>query len=272
MSNEKISFNIDEAVDFYFNKKLSAKEIANIYGFKTHKSILDKLKSAGYKLRSKQNQNTVSEEFKISNPFDAIDSDIKGYLLGLFLGDSLPSDDFGYICFDLELADYVKRFLGIEYVIKDSSLFVNPSNKRNLKSKCYYFKIDNIDNFNICRFKSQYNWLEFNCDLSFNEMAYLSQIMRGIFDSSGTFGFPSNNAGSIFFKISSKNKEYIDWCFLSLNILGMRNICRNINANGEFEIYSAQRSNIEILVNSIYSSKIGCNFKKEKILKVYINR
>ena len=31
MNNEKISFNIDEAVDFYFNKKLSAKEIANIY-------------------------------------------------------------------------------------------------------------------------------------------------------------------------------------------------------------------------------------------------
>lgn len=26
MNNEKISFNIDEAVDFYFNKKLSAKE------------------------------------------------------------------------------------------------------------------------------------------------------------------------------------------------------------------------------------------------------
>ena len=43
-----------------------------------------------------------------------------------------------------------------------------------------------------------------------------------------------------------------------LSVLGMRNICRNINSSMEYELYSAQKYNIEILMNAIYQGNIEC--------------
>ena len=84
MSNEKITFNLAEAEYLYFEKKWSAQKIADLYGFKTYKSVLDKLKSAGHIVRSGQNQNTVSKSLIIDSIFKDIDSDVKAYILGLF--------------------------------------------------------------------------------------------------------------------------------------------------------------------------------------------
>ena len=49
----------------------------------------------------------------------------------------------------------------------------------------------------------------------------------------------------------------------------MRNLCENVNIAGEYEIYSAQNYNIEILLNSVYQSDFGCKFKKNRLLNVY---
>ena len=205
MNNEKITFNLAEAEYLYFEKKWSAKKIASLYGFKTHKSVLDKLKAAGHKLRSGQNQNTVSKTSRVDRIFQNIDSDIKGYTLGLFLGDSLIVDnEIRYVCFDEEISNYISEIIGAnfsEFKTRDiATLIVKPG----MKESGYVSNLD-LDSIGYNnRFVPQYTWSDFNCELSNQELVHLSSIMRGILDSSGTFGFPSNNDGSIFFMIRSK--------------------------------------------------------------------
>lgn len=270
MSNEKITFNLAEAEYLYFEKKWSAQKIANLYGFKTYKSVLDKLKAAGHIVRSGQNQNTVSKTSKIDYIFQNIDSDIKGYTLGLFLGDSLIVDKgIKYICFDKEISGYISEIIGTNFSEFKTKDIIHLAIKPGMKENCYVSDINLNDIGYNNRFIPQYTFTNFNCNLNNSELIYLSCILRGIFDSSGTFGFPSNSDGSIFFMIRSKNLKYIEWCEWALSVLGMRNICRNINSLGEYELYSAQKYNIDILMNSIYQGNIGCKFKKERLLNVY---
>lgn len=270
MSNEKITFNLAEAEYLYFEKKWSAQKIADLYGFKTYKSVLDKLKAAGHIVRSGQNQNTVSKSLSIDSIFKDIDSDVKAYILGLFLGDSALEDNFiRYICFDNEIYEYISTYINCDFKKVKSLDLHNLSRKPGIKEFAYISEIKYEDVYFNDRFIPQYSWKNFKCNLSFPEMKYVSSIMRGIFDSSGTFGFPSNKSGSIYFRIQSSNRLFIYWCKFMLEVLGMRNLCENVNIAGEYEIYSAQNYNIEILLNSIYQSDFGCKFKKDRLLNVY---
>lgn len=273
MNNEKRTFNLKEAEYLYFEKNWSAKKIADLYGFKTHKSILDKLKAAGHVLRKGQNQSTVSQSLAIDSIFETIDSDIKAYILGLFLGDSiLHENHLEYVCFDKELRDYVSKYIGCSFESAETKDLWALKHRQGMKEFAYMAKVEHS---HICfnnRFVPQYAWVDFRCNLSFCEMKYVSSILRGIFDSSGTFGFPSNSNGSIYFRIQSNNRAFIAWCKFMLEVLGMRNLCENINVAGEYEIYSAQKYNIEILLNSIYQGDFGCKFKKDRLINVYNNR
>lgn len=273
MNNEKKTFNLKEAEYLYFEKNWSAKKIANLYGFKTHKSILDKLKAAGHTPRKGQNQSTVSQNLIIDSIFKTIDSDIKGYILGLFLCDSILHKDYlEYICFDEEIKDYISEYIGCNFEPMETKDLWALRRKQGMKEFAYMAKVKYSDIHFDCRFAPQYSWVDFGCNLSLYEMRYISSILRGIFDGSGTFGFPSNNDGSIYFRIQSNNRAFIAWCKFMLEVLGMRNLCENINVAGEYEIYSAQRYNIEILLNSIYQGDFGCKFKKDRLLNVYDNR
>lgn len=270
MSNEKITFNLAEAEYLYFEKKWSAQKIADLYGFKTYKSVLDKLKAAGHIVRSGQNQNTVSKSLIIDSIFKDIDSDVKAYILGLFLGDSALEDNFiRYIRFDNKIYEYISTYINCDFKKVKSLDLHNLSSKPGIKEFAYISEIKYEDVYFNNRFIPQYSWENFKCNLSLPEMKYVSSIMRGIFDSSGTFGFPSNKSGSIYFRIQSSNRLFIYWCKFMLEVLGMRNLCENVNIAGEYEIYSAQNYNIEILLNSVYQSDFGCKFKKDRLLNVY---
>lgn len=56
-NNEKKKFDILEAKRLY-NSGMTLSEIANIYGYKTHKSIADKFRKSGIEIRTNQNQYT----------------------------------------------------------------------------------------------------------------------------------------------------------------------------------------------------------------------
>ena len=271
MSNKKKIFNLEEAKSLYFDNMWSAKEIASYYGYSTHKSILDKLKKAGCVMRKGQNQNSNIRTMPYSDIFKDIDSDNKGYMLGLFLSDSIVYEDkIDYLCFDIEIANYIKKYTNVDFSIIDSKdICKNIPLSRNLKPLCYLFSFyDNTFIENFKRFSPQYMEV-FKCNLNASEYKYISSILRGIFDGAGTFGFPSNNPGSIYFKLESSNKGYIDFSVHLLNILGMRNISTNINSYNKHQITSGQNSNIEILLNSIYFSDFECDFKKKRLLKHY---
>ncbi len=272
-SNEKKKFDILEAKKLY-NSGMTLSEIANIYGYKTHKSIADKFRKSGIRIRTNQNQHT--SKFCGYNFDDLlnIDSDLKAYLFGLLLCDGFKKENsLMYICYDLEIALFIKDIMNVNFSESKTSDIFNLSMYPGIKNKCYLFDfgeqseflflkigIDNCPMRNIS-----------NPDLNQVELYYTSSILKGILDSSGTFGFPSNFDKSVYFRIISYSKCFIDYLFYAFGLLGMRNLNSRIadKFRSMYEINSAEPINIFILLNSVCKNGIGPDFKVKRLINFF---
>ena len=114
-NNEKKKFDVLEAKKLY-SSGMTLSEIANIYGYKTHKSIADKFRKSGIEIRTNQNQHTHKfYGYNLENLLN-IDSDFKAYLFGLFLCDGFRKDNsLMYICYDLEIALFIKDIMNVSF-------------------------------------------------------------------------------------------------------------------------------------------------------------
>ena len=279
VDNSKKEFNIEEAKRLYLEEKRSTVEIAKIFGFKTSKSISDKLKACGVEIRTGQNLYTVSKNYS-DDIFEKIDSEWKAYFLGLLLTDGWITGErtVGYSSIDRDVVEYLSLLTGKSVQIvsheKDRK-FINiqgyECNRRDefriiLSSKKM---VDDLVRLSVVSNKTH---VLNGPNLEYNELQYLPQIIRGIIDGDGTFGFPSNNNKSIYFRIVSASEAFIDWCIYSLRILGMRNINKLQTRENFWELNTAQSYNIEILVNSIYRGDFGMSRKKNKLIEHYLLR
>jgi hypothetical protein len=273
-NNLKKEFNLEEAKKLYLENGWSAGQIAKLYGFKSQKSVADKLKADGVVLRTGQNLYTTMKSYS-DDIFESIDSEWKGYFLGLLLTDGWVTGDstIGYSSVDKDVVEYLSELTGknIQFVDKSGpqlspqGTIVNrkPEYRLVLSSKKI---VEDLKRLSVVNNKTHI--LE-GPKLTSDELIYLPQILRGIIDGDGTLGFPSNHVGSIYFRITSASEKFIDWCIWALKVLGMRNINkRNISENF-WEINSAQAHNVEILVHSIYAEEFGMTRKRNKLLENY---
>nr|DAI15603.1 MAG TPA: GcrA cell cycle regulator [Caudoviricetes sp.] len=272
-NNEKKKFDILEAKRLY-NSGMTLSEIANIYGYKTHKSIADKFRKSGIEIRTNQNQYTSKFYcYNFENLLN-IDSDFKAYLFGLFLCDGFRKyNSLRYICYDLEIALFIKNIMNINFSESKTSDIFNLSIYPGIKNKCYLFDFGEqsellfqkigISNSSMRNISSP--------DLSQIELYYTSSILKGVLDSSGTFGFPSNSDKSVYFRIISYSKCFIDCLFYSFGLLGMRNINFRIADESRlmYEINSAEPINISILLNSVCKNGVGPDFKVKKLINFF---
>ena len=113
VDNSKKEFNIEEAKRLYLEEKRSTVEIAKIFGFKTSKSISDKLKACGVEIRTGQNLYTVSKNYS-DDIFEKIDSEWKAYFLGLLLTDGWITGErtVGYSSIDRDVVEYLSLLTG----------------------------------------------------------------------------------------------------------------------------------------------------------------
>lgn len=278
INNFKKEFNLEEAKGLYLEQEWSTGQIAKLYGFKSAKSISDKLKANGVVIRTGQNLYTTRKSYS-DNIFELIDSEWKGYFLGLLLTDGWISGEniVGYSSVDKDVVEYLSQITGknIQIVDRKNKTFINPKGHTCTTSNEYRLvlsskkMVEDLKRLSVVNNKT--HTLE-GPKLTSDELIYLPQILRGIIDGDGTLGFPSNHVGSIYFRITSASEKFIDWCIWALKVLGMRNINkRNISENF-WEINSAQAHNVEILVHSIYAEEFGMTRKRNKLLENYLLR
>ena len=277
-NNLKKEFNLEEAKRLYLENGWSAGQIAKLYGFKSQKSVADKLKADGVVLRTGQNLYTTMKSYS-DDIFESIDSEWKGYFLGLLLTDGWVTGDstIGYSSVDKDVVEYLSELTGknIQFVDRKNKTFINQTGYTCRISDEYRLMfsskkmVEDLKRLSVVNNKTH---ILKGPNLTTDELIYLPQILRGIIDGDGTLGFPSNHVGSIYFRITSASEKFIDWCIWALKVIGMRNINKRNISESFWEINSAQAHNVEILVHSIYAEELGMNRKRNKLLENYLLR
>lgn len=263
-----------------YNSGMSCMEIAKIFGYKTPKSISDKLTRIGVKLRTGQNKNSQTIIYN-TDIFKKIDTEWKAYYLGLLLTDGWIThrkdgviDTIGYSSVDKDAAEYIALCTGkpIQVVNKNSNN-IGPNGNLINQSTEYRVVLTSIEMVNDLKrlgvVENKTHILE-GPRLSYDELIYLPQILRGIIDGDGTLGFPSNNLSSMYFRIISASEKFIDWCIWALNVIGMRDINKRKINDVLWELNSAKPTNIAILANSIYRGNFGMS-RKHNLIQNHFN-
>lgn len=263
---------INEMIKLY-KEGSSTGEIAKLAGYKTAKSVGDKLKKAGVSLRTSTESKTIAKGYN-DNMFENLDCGWKAYYLGLLLTDgwishrTLGSNDvLGFSSTDKDVVEYISECTG------KSIQVVNRNPEKEIYKKICHQKteyriilnsskiIQDLERLGVVPNKSK---ILTGPKLLPSEYKYLRYILRGIIDGDGTLGFPSNN-NSMYFRIVSASETFIDWCIEALEILGMSNLRKHFTTTQMWEVNSAAPQNLAILAFCIYQDDMGMSRKANKI-------
>lgn len=235
----------------YYNKGYSARTIADIFGFKTSKSIYDILDSHNVRRRNNA-EYTNYKDFTLNK----IDSKFKAYYVGLMITDGYVTQEengrtfFGIQLTDLDCIEYLSDNIKVNYtIIKKKN-----NNCKTMYRVIIYGKrfLESFNRFGVTRNKS------LNCKgpkLFDSEIIFVPQILRGMIDGDGWI----RKDGKEFFYCSA-SKDLAVWTKNALESLGMNNLnffFKNNGYHGMYYIRSAIKANIDILKNVIYNKNFG---------------
>ena len=275
MSNKKHTLSTEEMIRLY-QEGVNANKIAEIAGYKTGKSVLDKLHKAGVTVRTSKESKHLLRTYQ-EDLFEHIDAAWKGYFVGLMLTDGWVTQDrtVGYSSTDKDVVEYLSNMTGksIQYVYRPDEkmgprgkmIHCNPEYRLTFSSKTM---IENLIRLGIVHNKSK---ILQGPELTPNEYKYIRFILRGIIDGDGTLGFPSNAPASMYFRIVSASEDFIDWCIWALEILGMTDLRKRKATESIWEVNTCQPCNIAILATAIYAEKMGMKRKRDKIRNHFFN-
>lgn len=240
------------------------KELMNKYGFKTKKSITDKVKKyypENYqKIIELARANRKGYEYnleKITSPFDA-------YLVGLLLTDGYilsDRDGVGLDMTDEDVIKFVAETVGTSYKTYSNNTY-KPIHRVIITGK--NFK-QNVNRFGIIANKS------LNLPkpiLLEEERQYLPYIIRGIIDGDGCVS--KTSYGGAQFYIVTMSMQFADWIVEILkNSFFMDDIHIQQNENGLFRIETANQYNILKLIALVYNKPFGMNRKYNYLRKTF---
>lgn len=241
----------NEIIEKYINGSTSS-ELAKEYGYKTNKSITDILKS--HNIAPKNYREELSNNVSYCKlSLKKIDSDIKGYFLGLMLTD-------GWIC-------QSRKYIGLQMTDKDCISFLSDKlkvkyttipSRNNSRKKMYRIilygkdRYNDIQKFGVIPHKS----LTLSGP-SLNDIPIdiLPMVIRGVIDGDGWI---RKDGGE--FYICSASKQFIDWCNKALKKLNFNSLnihFKNNEYNGLWYIRTSKKDNIDKLKNIIYKKPYG---------------
>lgn len=266
---------IEEMIELYKNGS-STSEIAKLSGFKTAKSVGDKLKKAGVTLRTSKEAHALNKGYS-DEMFQTLDAEWKAYFLGLLLTDGwitsriANTTDYeivGYSSTDKDVVEFISSCTGKNIQIVESHEKVNPQGGKHMTKNEYRIILNSkqiatdLARLGVVPNKSL---ILQGPNLNKNEYRYLSSIMKGIIDGDGTLGVWEKQPERIYFRIASASESFIDWCIWALEVLGMRNLNKRQIDTHFWEVNSGRKENIRILSQCIYSQPIGMMRKYNKI-------
>jgi len=214
--NKKINSKIEFRFVKDYSSGITAQMVAEKYGFKTDKTVLDVLKKNNVPRRLPQKQT-----FYLENFFEKINFPSKAYILGLIMSDGYIVKDYRGFGIQLTKNDgYILERIGNIIGTDHNPSFINcesrrktiPNAKDMVRLTITNQKISmDLKKLGVVRNKSKkirYN----NCV----PKRYLSHFFRGLIDGDGTVGTNSQN-GNIWCQIVSASRGFIrDLCSLPL--------------------------------------------------------
>lgn len=265
--SQKILSNEQELqlVQEYLNGE-SVINLQNKYGYKTKKSILDKVKKHLGRTLTEQERKELQEKrkgysvdfFKINNPFNA-------YFIGLMLTDGYICDEtkFGIDLTDEDAIAFISEITGQKY----NTYISNNENKKNRYRIIFSDReqVELLRRYGIVKNKtftiSSFELLE-------EEEPYLPYLIRGIIDGDGCIYQTSYGKPAFF--IVTASKQFADWLTKILtHRFYMKDIHPYQTANGTWRIDTALEYNINILKDIIYNQPYGMARKYNKLRETF---
>ena len=239
-------------------------ELMNKYGYKTKKSIMDKVKKyypENYEEIIKEAQDNrrgyVYSLEKLTSPFDA-------YLVGLLLTDGYvlsDRDGLGLDMTDEDAINFVAKTIGTSY--KSYNDGIHKTRHRILITIPGISK--QVERFGIIPNKS--NILP-TPKLLDEEKQFLPYIIRGIIDGDGCVS--KTSYGGAQFYICTMSKDFAIWIAEVLkNNFFMDDITIRIFENGLYRIETANQYNILKLIAIVYNKPFGMNRKYNYLRKTF---
>ena len=247
-----------------YRKGIPVVELMAKYGYKTKKSITDKIK----KYYPDEYKNIVREAqagrrgytyslSELTSPFDA-------YLVGLLLTDGYvlsDRDGLGLDMTDEDVIAFVANTIGTKYTSYDIE-----------NKKTHYRVLITIPGisaeakrFGIIPRKSN---IVPEPQLTEKERKFLPYIIRGIIDGDGSVA-KTSYGGSQFF-IVTKSEVFANWIKKVLeNDFFMDDISIRISSEGLYRIETANQYNILKLIALVYNRPFGMNRKYNNLRKTF---
>lgn len=231
------------------------------YGYKTKKSITDKVKKyesvKAIEVARNNRKDYVIEFNEINNSFNA-------YFLGLMLTDGYIQDEnkFGIDLTDEDCIAFISKVTGKEY----KSYITNDDKKTRYRIVFSNKKIvEKLAEYGVVPRK---NKILNKVNLNNQEEKYLPYIIRGIIDGDGcvyttTYGAPA-------FYICSASENFIKWVKEILeNKLYFKELSITQSKEGLWRIDTANQQNILKLLILVYDKPYGMNRKYNFIRKTF---
>ena len=240
-------------------------ELMAKYGFKTKKSITDKVKkyySDDYKEiigQAKNNRKGYTYSLKeITSPFDA-------YLIGLIMTDGYvlsDRDGLGLDMTDEDVIKFVASTIGTNY-----KAYIEEGRKNRYRVLINVQGISKeVERFGIVPRKSK---IVERPKLLDKERQYLPYIIRGIIDGDGCVS--KTSYGGAQFYICSMSEQFIEWIVEVLEKdFFMTDIHKRQNVEtGIWRIETSNQYNILKLIALVYNKPFGMNRKYNELRKTF---
>lgn len=232
------------------------------YGFKTKKSISDKVKKY-YGAEAIEQARKNRKSYTIS--FDGVTNCFNAYLLGLMLTDGYIIDEnkFGIDLTDEDCIQFLSKITQKEYSVYDSSELGKKKRFRLVFSDKK--SVDKFAEYGVVKRKSKI--LE-EIKLSPEEEIFLPYIIRGIIDGDGCIYQTSYGAPA--FYICSASEKFILWLNeIFKTKFFFQDLSISQNQEGLWRIDSANQLNILKLISLVYNTPYGMNRKYSLIRKMF---
>lgn len=264
MGYKKLSQEQERQLVEEYRKGTPVIELMAKYGFKTKKSIIDKVKKYypnDYKdliVQAQGNRRGYSYSLKeITSPFDA-------YLVGLLQTDGYALSDRDGVGLDMadeDVISFVAKTVGTKYKSysngEHKTLHRVIITRPGLKEEVRRFGI--IENKSKLIPKPQ---------LLDSEKQYIPFIIRGIIDGDGCVSKTSYNGAQ--FYIVTMSEEFAQWIVdILTNCFFMEDIHVRQNNEGLYRIETANQYNILKLIALVYNKPFGMNRKYNKLRKTF---
>lgn len=240
-------------------KGSTSKELKERYGFKTTKSIIDKVK----KYFGEEFVRTSKESINLNKDFsfrlNKIDSKFKAYFLGIVSSDGYINENKKYVeisMTDQDVIEFIATSLNQQYFKYNRQGNRKPIFRVRIFNE---FLVDDLKRFNIVNKKSK---ILKGFDFDIEEQKYLPYYIRGCIDGDGWI----RKDGKEFF-LCSASKEYICWInFILVNYLYMKNLNISADQKKVYYIRTSLEQNINILKAIVYDEPYGMK-RKFKLLQ-----